>query len=200
MSTSSWLSIIITVSPSIRGSEEVSPLTVIEGSLITLVCESSGIPPPSLTWRKDGKCVCRNTSTKELFHMDFVQWSECCHLCVPGSELKSDQRLRILSGGRQLQISSAARTDAASYTCTASSASGITSKEYSLQVYGTWVPPYLWHLVTKVISAVFLALIAGKLDLKNTKNELLFYMSGHISGVFKIASNFHKKSGTFLPF
>ncbi|XP_071342317.1 hemicentin-1 isoform X2 [Trachinotus anak] len=93
------------VSPSIRGSEEVSPLTVIEGSLITLVCESSGIPPPSLTWRKNG------------------------------SELKSDQRLRVLSGGRQLQISSAERTDAASYTCTASSAAGTTSKEYSLQVY-----------------------------------------------------------------
>ncbi|XP_022603168.1 hemicentin-1 [Seriola dumerili] len=93
------------VSPSIRGSEEVSPLTVIEGSLITLVCESSGIPPPSLTWRKDG------------------------------SELKSDQRLRVLSGGRQLQISSAERMDAASYTCTASSAAGTTSKEYSLQVY-----------------------------------------------------------------
>ncbi|XP_070688049.1 hemicentin-1 [Pempheris klunzingeri] len=93
------------VSPSIRGSEEVSPLTVIEGSLITLVCESSGIPPPSLTWRKDG------------------------------SELKSDQRLRVLSGGRQLHISSAERTDTASYTCTASSAAGTTSKEYSLQVY-----------------------------------------------------------------
>ncbi|XP_070817740.1 hemicentin-1 [Chaetodon trifascialis] len=93
------------VSPSIRGSEEVSPLSVTEGSLITLVCESSGIPPPSLTWRKDG------------------------------SELKSDQRLRVLSGGRQLQISSAERTDAASYTCTASSAAGTTSKEYSLQVY-----------------------------------------------------------------
>ncbi|XP_039667627.1 hemicentin-1 [Perca fluviatilis] len=93
------------VSPSIRGSEEVSPLIVIEGSLITLVCESSGIPPPSLTWRKDG------------------------------SELKSDQRLRVLSGGRQLQITSAERTDAASYTCTASSEAGTISKEYSLQVY-----------------------------------------------------------------
>ncbi|XP_026178915.1 hemicentin-1 [Mastacembelus armatus] len=93
------------LSPSIRGSEEVSPLTVIEGSLITFVCESSGIPPPSLTWRKDG------------------------------SELKSDQRLRILSGGRQLQISSAERMDTASYTCTASSPAGTTSKVYSLQVY-----------------------------------------------------------------
>ncbi|XP_032380766.1 hemicentin-1 isoform X2 [Etheostoma spectabile] len=93
------------VSPSIRDSEEVSPLIVIEGSLITLVCESSGIPPPSLTWRKDG------------------------------SELKSDQRLRVLSGGRQLQISSAERTDTASYICMASSVAGTISKEYSLQVY-----------------------------------------------------------------
>uniref|UniRef100_A0A665VTB7 Hemicentin-1 n=1 Tax=Echeneis naucrates TaxID=173247 RepID=A0A665VTB7_ECHNA len=95
----------IWVSPNIRGSDEVSPLTVIEGGLITLVCESSGIPPPSLIWRKEG------------------------------SELKSNQRLRVLSGGRQLQISNAERTDAASYTCTASSAAGTTSKEYSLQVY-----------------------------------------------------------------
>ncbi|XP_061539337.1 LOW QUALITY PROTEIN: hemicentin-1 [Phycodurus eques] len=93
------------VSPSIRGSEEVSPLTVIEGSLITLVCESSGIPPPSLSWRRDG------------------------------AVLQHDQRLRVLSGGRQLQISSAQRADTASYVCMASNAAGSTSKEYSLQVY-----------------------------------------------------------------
>ncbi|XP_023810079.1 hemicentin-1 isoform X2 [Oryzias latipes] len=93
------------VSPSIRGSGEVSHLTVIEGNLISLVCELSGIPPPSLTWKKDG------------------------------FELKSDQRLRILSGGRQLQISSAQKADTAAYTCLASSAAGATSKEYNLQVY-----------------------------------------------------------------
>ncbi|XP_073667498.1 hemicentin-1 isoform X2 [Paramisgurnus dabryanus] len=93
------------VPPSIRGSDEVSPLTVIEGNLITLVCESSGIPPPSLSWKKDS------------------------------SELQGDSRVRVLSGGRQLQISSAERTDAASYTCLASSAAGNAMKEYSLQVY-----------------------------------------------------------------
>ncbi|XP_040926337.1 hemicentin-1 isoform X2 [Betta splendens] len=93
------------VTPSIRGAEEVSPFTVTEGNLITLLCESSGIPPPSLAWRKDG------------------------------SELKSDQRVRVLSGGRQLQISSAERSDAASYTCTASSEAGAASRAYSLQVY-----------------------------------------------------------------
>uniref|UniRef100_A0AAV2KYV0 Ig-like domain-containing protein n=1 Tax=Knipowitschia caucasica TaxID=637954 RepID=A0AAV2KYV0_KNICA len=98
------------VSPSIRGSEEVSALTVTEGGLISLVCESSGIPPPSLTWRRNGK------------------------------ELRSSARVKVLSGGRQLQISSANRTDSASYTCSASSASGTSAKEYSLQVY---VRPYI---------------------------------------------------------
>lgn len=60
-------------------------------------------------------------------------------------ELKSDQRVRVLSGGRQLQISSAERTDAASYTCTASSAAGTSSKEYSLQVYG--MKSTLYHFI-----------------------------------------------------
>ncbi|KAL4635075.1 hemicentin-1 [Arapaima gigas] len=95
------------VPPSIRGSDEVSPLTVIEGSLIMLLCESSGIPPPSLTWVKDG------------------------------AELRTDSqsRVHILSGGRQLQISSAGRNDTGSYTCVATSLAGNITKEYSLQVY-----------------------------------------------------------------
>lgn len=90
-------------------------------------------------------------------------WVTCLNtfVCVPGSELKLDQRLRVLSGGRQLQISSAERTDTASYTCTASSAAGTTSKEYSLQVYGMCVPPYVWNLVIKVISVIILPFIIG---------------------------------------
>jgi len=59
----------------------------------------------------------------------------CCSL--QGAELTSDPRRRVLSGGRQLQISGVRRTDAASYTCSASSAAGATAKRYSLQVYGT---------------------------------------------------------------
>lgn len=125
---------VIAVPPVIRGAEEVSPLTVIEGGLITLVCESSGIPPPSLTWMKDGKKQDVTVRAREMFE-HFA--SPVLH--VLGSDLKSEQRLRVLSGGRQLQISSAERTDAGSYTCTASSDSGTTSKDYRLQVYGIYV-------------------------------------------------------------
>ncbi|NXJ63832.1 HMCN1 protein, partial [Rostratula benghalensis] len=97
----------IWVSPSIYGSDDISQLTVIEGSLISLVCESSGIPPPSLTWKKNGSPL-----VAELLG-----------------------RVRILSGGRQLQISIAEKSDAASYTCIASNVAGSATKEYSLQVY-----------------------------------------------------------------
>ncbi|XP_068547343.1 hemicentin-1 isoform X4 [Anas acuta] len=97
----------IWVSPSIYGSDDISQLTAIEGSLISLLCESSGIPPPSLTWKKSGSPIVADHSG----------------------------RVRILSGGRQLQISIAEKSDAASYTCIASNVAGSAKKEYSLQVY-----------------------------------------------------------------
>uniref|UniRef100_A0A8C3N479 Hemicentin-1 n=1 Tax=Geospiza parvula TaxID=87175 RepID=A0A8C3N479_GEOPR len=97
----------IWVSPSISGSDDSSQLTVNEGSLISLICESSGIPPPSLTWKKNGSPV------------------------VP----EPSGRVRVLSGGRQLQVAVADRYDAASYTCIASNVAGSATKEYSLQVY-----------------------------------------------------------------
>ncbi|NXX95340.1 HMCN1 protein, partial [Centropus bengalensis] len=97
----------IWVSPSIHGSDDVSELTVIEGSLISLMCESSGIPPPGLTWKKNGSPLVPDLSG----------------------------RVRVLSGGRQLQISRAEKSDAASYTCVASNAAGSADKEYTLHVY-----------------------------------------------------------------
>ncbi|KAI1236572.1 hypothetical protein IHE44_0014825 [Lamprotornis superbus] len=97
----------IWVSPSISGLDDSSQLTVTEGSLISLICESSGIPPPSLTWKKNGSSV------------------------VP----EPSGRVRVLSGGRQLQVAVADRSDAASYTCIASNVAGSATKEYILQVY-----------------------------------------------------------------
>ncbi|XP_026645393.1 hemicentin-1 [Microtus ochrogaster] len=97
----------IWVPPSIYGSDELVQLTAIEGNLITLLCESSGIPPPNLTWKKKGSLVLAD----------------------------SVGRVRILSGGRWLQISVAEKADAGLYTCVASSVAGIANKDYNLQVY-----------------------------------------------------------------
>ncbi|ETE68709.1 Hemicentin-1, partial [Ophiophagus hannah] len=95
------------VPSSIYSSDTVTQLTVIEGNLISMMCESSGIPPPILAWRKNGSPL----------------------LVDPSG------RVRILSGGRQLQISIAENSDSASYTCIASNVAGITKKEYKLLVY-----------------------------------------------------------------
>ncbi|XP_065792282.1 hemicentin-1 isoform X3 [Muntiacus reevesi] len=97
----------IWVPPNISGSDEVAQLTVIEGHLISLLCESSGIPPPNLIWKKKGSPVLADSAG----------------------------RLRILSGGRQLQISIAEKSDAGLYSCMASNVAGTAKKDYSLQVY-----------------------------------------------------------------
>nr|XP_055175129.1 hemicentin-1 isoform X2 [Nyctereutes procyonoides] len=97
----------IWVPPSIYGSDEPAQLTVIEGNLISLLCESSGIPPPNLIWKKRGSPV------------------------LPDSA----GRVRTFSGGRQLQISVAEKSDAGLYTCVASNVAGTAKKDYSLQVY-----------------------------------------------------------------
>ncbi|XP_044528060.1 hemicentin-1 [Gracilinanus agilis] len=97
----------IWVPPNIHGSDELTQLTVIEGSLISLVCESSGIPPPSLIWKKKGSPILAD----------------------------STGRVRMLSGGRQLQISIAERSDTGLYTCIASNVAGNAEKKYNLQVY-----------------------------------------------------------------
>ncbi|KAI4578501.1 hypothetical protein MJG53_011356 [Ovis ammon polii x Ovis aries] len=97
----------IWVPPNISGSDEVAQLTVIEGHLISLLCESSGIPPPNLLWKKKGSAVLADSAG----------------------------RVRILSGGRQLQISIAEKSDAGRYSCMASNVAGTAKKDYSLQVY-----------------------------------------------------------------
>uniref|UniRef100_A0A8C3YS46 Hemicentin-1 n=1 Tax=Catagonus wagneri TaxID=51154 RepID=A0A8C3YS46_9CETA len=97
----------IWVPPSIYGSDELAQLTVIEGHLISLLCESSGIPPPNLIWKKKGSPVLADSAG----------------------------RVRTLSGGRQLQISIAEKSDAGLYTCVASNVAGTTKKDYNLQVY-----------------------------------------------------------------
>lgn len=73
---------------------------------------------------------------------------------VPDSELKLDQRVRVLSGGRQLQITIAERTDTASYTCTASSEAGTTSKVYNLQVFGTYAPSDLRLILSNITEII----------------------------------------------
>ena len=44
----------ILVPPSIPGGENVTHHTVVLGGTITLVCEATGDPPPTIVWMKNG--------------------------------------------------------------------------------------------------------------------------------------------------
>ncbi|KAM5147900.1 hemicentin-1 [Mantella aurantiaca] len=97
----------ILVPATIKDSAEESDVIVIEGTLISLVCDSSGIPPPALTWKKNDLAVTQD----------------------------SKGRIRFLSGGRHLHIAGAMKSDATSYTCTASNIAGNATKKYNVKVY-----------------------------------------------------------------
>ena len=68
-------------------------------------------------------------------------------------------RIRILSGGRQLQISIAEKSDAGLYSCMASNVAGTAKKDYSLQVY----------------SKLLISQALAQLKKKNNFSILLFY-------------------------
>ncbi|MEQ2292216.1 Hemicentin-1, partial [Ameca splendens] len=93
------------VPPNISGESTPRHLSVLQNGQITLECRSNAVPPPTLTWLKDG------------------------------TPLQTSTRLRILSSGRYLQINVAELSDRAQYTCVASNIAGKTTRLFNLTVH-----------------------------------------------------------------
>ncbi|KAB1258936.1 Hemicentin-1 [Camelus dromedarius] len=96
------------VPPNIAGADESQDFTVLRNRQVTLECKSDAVPPPVITWLKNGE------------------------------RLQATPRVRILSGGRYLQVNNADLGDTANYTCVASNIAGKTTREFILTVN---VPP-----------------------------------------------------------
>nr|XP_035962212.1 hemicentin-1 isoform X2 [Halichoerus grypus] len=96
------------VPPNIAGTDESQDFTVLRNRQVTLECKSDAVPPPVITWLKNGE------------------------------RLQATPRVRILSGGRYLQINNADLSDTANYTCVASNIAGKTTRGFILTVN---VPP-----------------------------------------------------------
>uniref|UniRef100_A0A3Q0T533 Ig-like domain-containing protein n=1 Tax=Amphilophus citrinellus TaxID=61819 RepID=A0A3Q0T533_AMPCI len=88
----------ITVPPGVNHVEPVEPVTVIQGSLVTLTCEARGVPPPTLTWMKDGQPLSLHRN-----------------LLLDGQETR-------------LQLPDVAPSDAGFYSCVASNQAGSSTK------------------------------------------------------------------------
>uniref|UniRef100_A0A8C2ZWU4 Hemicentin-1 n=1 Tax=Cyclopterus lumpus TaxID=8103 RepID=A0A8C2ZWU4_CYCLU len=92
------------VPPNIAGESSPQDVSVLQNRQLTLECKSDAVPPPTLTWLKDGQ------------------------------PLQASARVRILSGGRYLQINMAELSDRAQYTCVASNVAGKTTRQFNLAV------------------------------------------------------------------
>nr|XP_045732354.1 hemicentin-1 [Mirounga angustirostris] len=149
----------IWVPPNIYGSDELAQLTVIEGNLISLLCESSGIPPPNLIWKKKELMITtlftsvifkRKMSENAFFSLSVVGmyllavsqiWLFVTGNPVPeitwhkdGQLLQEDDTHHIMSGGRFLKITNAQVSHTGRYACLASNTAGDKSRSFSLNV------------------------------------------------------------------
>ncbi|KAF3823359.1 hypothetical protein GH733_010795, partial [Mirounga leonina] len=145
------------VPPNIMGEEQ--NISVLISQAVELLCQSDAIPPPTLTWLKDGRPLLKKpglsiSENGTVLKIEEAQVQDTgrytCeatnvagkteknyNVNIWGSPVLADSagRVRTLSGGRQLQISVAEKSDAGLYTCVASNVAGTAKKDYSLQVY-----------------------------------------------------------------
>lgn len=99
------LTLFCPVPPSIKGGNTSTDVTALLDTVVTLECEGRGVPPPTVTWYRNGQAMLSNPQT---------QYVERGHF------------LKIL----QVQAS-----DAGTYTCKVSSVAGSTEKTFELDVY-----------------------------------------------------------------
>nr|XP_015827628.2 hemicentin-1 [Nothobranchius furzeri] len=94
----------VQVPPGVDRFEPVEPVTVVQGSLVTLTCEARGVPPPTLTWMKDGQPLSLHRN-----------------LLLDGEETR-------------LQLPDVATSDEGLYSCMASNQAGSSTKSFNLTV------------------------------------------------------------------
>ncbi|PKU32495.1 hypothetical protein llap_17201 [Limosa lapponica baueri] len=112
--------------PRINGSDQPEELAVVVNNPLELLCISSGIPVPVISWMKDGRPLLQNDNVQVLREVLRI------------TSAQGTPRVRILSNGRYLQINNADLSDTASYTCVASNIAGKMTREFMLTVH---VPP-----------------------------------------------------------
>jgi len=103
-----FLVMMLPVPPRIPGSRTDTDLSVIVRRPIRMECEPTGVPEPEITWFKDGQII---NVEENLF-------------------------VRVLRGGRVLQVVAAEVRDSGVYTCNAQNIAGQERRKYKLQVHG----------------------------------------------------------------
>lgn len=99
--------------PPILDYDTVTPsnLSVVIRNSLFISCPMSGIPPPKITWYKNGEVI-----SPEL-----------------------DPNIRTFADGRRLELTSARVTDTGLYRCEGVNVAGSSQNEYELEVYGRFL-------------------------------------------------------------
>lgn len=91
----------------VEHTEPVENIVIVRGSVVTLVCEAHGVPPPTLTWMKDSE------------------------------PLSLHQNMLLHDGGEtRFQLLDVQLEDAGLYSCTAKNEAGTSTKTFNLTVLG----------------------------------------------------------------
>lgn len=95
------------VRPAIVGSgSHPTEMVVMRGKGISLECAVQGVPPPVVTWMKDGR------------------------------PLTKGRGVEVLDAGRTLQLKDAHVSDTGRYVCVATNVAGMADRKYDLSVHG----------------------------------------------------------------
>ena len=93
---------------SVETSDVISKPEVIVNETITLFCPAAGVPPPEVTWFRDGQALDNQT----------------------------DDGIVVLDDGWRLHIPHAGISHASRYSCRAENIAGISEKHFDLSVLG----------------------------------------------------------------
>lgn len=91
--------------PSIKGGNITTKVAALLDTLVTLECETRGVPPPTITWYRNGEVILSN------------------------------RQAQYVERGHYLKIPLAQASDAGRYTCKVTSVAGSAEKSYELDVY-----------------------------------------------------------------
>ncbi|XP_052788091.1 hemicentin-1-like [Mya arenaria] len=97
----------VNVAPTIKGPSGLQNIWVIQNEPLTLDCPAEGVPPPTITWRRQG---------------DFIQ-------------PYSNPRLRLKESGRKLLLVAAQLVDMGEYSCYVENVAGNGSLNFFVNVY-----------------------------------------------------------------
>lgn len=108
-------------------------VNVLVGKSVTLECESNAVPPPTITWYKNGRAV------TESGNMQLLAEGQMLH--IKGSEVRHDSLLS--SVYTDVCVTTVCRffkvSDTGQYVCKATNVAGQVDKNFHLNIYGTTI-------------------------------------------------------------